>query len=40
MQTVANRVIQILPDRLIDRRESYDEYLEYVEQNAPELADI
>lgn len=37
MQTVANRVIQILPGQLIDRRESYDEYLEYVEANAPEL---
>ncbi len=36
MQTVANRVIEILPDALVDRRESYDEYIEYLEQNAPE----
>ncbi len=28
MQSVANRVIEILPGALIDRRESYDEYLE------------
>ncbi len=33
MQTVANRVIEILPGRLIDRRETYDEYLEYLEAN-------
>ncbi len=31
MQTVANRVIEILPGALIDRRESYDEYIEYLE---------
>jgi ATPase subunit of ABC transporter with duplicated ATPase domains len=31
MQTVANRVIEILPGLIIDRRESYDEYLEYLE---------
>jgi len=34
MQTVANRVIEILPGALIDRRESYDEYLEYLESRA------
>ncbi len=28
MQTVANRIIEILPGHLIDRRESFDEYLE------------
>jgi len=28
MQTVANRIIEILPGFLIDRRESFDEYLE------------
>lgn len=28
MQTVANRVIEILPGALIDRRETFDEYLE------------
>lgn len=28
MQTVANRVIEILPGFIIDRRESFDEYLE------------
>lgn len=28
MQTVANRVIELLPGALIDRRESFDEYLE------------
>jgi ATPase subunit of ABC transporter with duplicated ATPase domains len=27
MQTVANRVIELLPGALIDRRESYDEYI-------------
>jgi ATPase subunit of ABC transporter with duplicated ATPase domains len=27
MQTVANRVIELLPGTLIDRRESYDEYI-------------
>jgi hypothetical protein len=34
MQTVSNRVIEILPGALIDRRESYDEYLEYLEARA------
>ncbi|MEG2859411.1 MAG: ATP-binding cassette domain-containing protein [Clostridia bacterium] len=34
MQTVANRVIEIAPGALIDRRESYDEYLEYIETRA------
>jgi ATPase subunit of ABC transporter with duplicated ATPase domains len=34
MQTVANRVIEILPGALIDRRESYDEYLDYLETRA------
>lgn len=34
MSTVGNRVIEILPDQLIDRPESYDEYLEYLEANA------
>ncbi len=28
IQTISNRIIEILPDRLIDRRESYDEYLD------------
>lgn len=28
MQTVANRVIELLPGTLIDRRESFDEYIE------------
>lgn len=28
MQTVANRIIEILPGGIIDRRESYDEYLD------------
>jgi len=31
MQSVANRVIELLPGGIIDRRESYDEYLEYME---------
>lgn len=31
MQTVANRIIEILPGFLIDRRESFDEYLENLE---------
>ena len=39
MQTVANRVIQILPGQLIDRRETYDEYIDYIDANAPELED-
>ena len=34
MQTVANRVIEILPGALIDRRETYDEYLDYLEARA------
>ena len=34
MQTVANRVIEILPGALIDRRETYDEYLDYLEVRA------
>ena len=34
MQTVANRVIEILPGALIDRRETYDEYLDYLEAHA------
>ncbi len=36
MQTVANRVIEILPGTLIDRRESYDEYLDYLDAH-PEV---
>ena len=28
MQTVANRIIEILPGFMIDRRESFDEYIE------------
>jgi ATPase subunit of ABC transporter with duplicated ATPase domains len=28
MQTVANRIIEILPGGVIDRRETYDEYLD------------
>lgn len=31
MQTVANRVIEILPGGLIDRRESFDEYIQNAE---------
>ena len=31
MQTVANRVIELLPGTLIDRRESFDEYIEDTE---------
>ena len=31
MQSVANRVIELMPGGIIDRRESYDEYLEYRE---------
>ncbi len=38
MQTVANRVIEILPGTLIDRRESYDDYLEYRESLLPGAA--
>lgn len=28
VQTIANRIIEILPNGIIDRRETYDEYLE------------
>ena len=28
IQTVANRIMEILPDGLVDRRESYDDYIE------------
>jgi len=28
-QTVANRIIEIVPEGVIDRRCSYDEYVEY-----------
>ncbi len=34
MQTVANRVMEILPGYLIDRRESFDEYIENPEVDA------
>ena len=34
MQTVANRVMEILPGFLIDRRESFDEYIENPEVDA------
>ncbi len=27
VQTIADRIIEILPDRVIDRKETYDEYL-------------
>lgn len=40
MSTVANRVIEILPDRIIDRNESYDDYLEYLETNAEALGNV
>jgi hypothetical protein len=29
MQTVANRIIEITPGGLIDKRMTYDEYLDY-----------
>ncbi len=38
MQTVANRVIEIIPGGIIDRRESYDDYLEYLDRMAAEKA--
>ena len=28
IQTVANRIMEILPGGLVDRRESYDDYLD------------
>ena len=34
LQTVANRVIEIIPGGIIDRRESYDDYLEYLDRVA------
>ncbi len=34
MQTVANRVIEFIPGGIIDRRESYDDYLEYLDRLA------
>ena len=34
MQTVANRVIELSPGGIIDRRESYDDYLEYLDRMA------
>ena len=34
MQTVANRVIELIPGGIIDRRESYDDYLEYLDRVA------
>jgi ATPase subunit of ABC transporter with duplicated ATPase domains len=34
MQTVANRVIEIISGGIIDRRESYDDYLEYLDRVA------
>ncbi len=34
MQTVANRVIEIIPGGIIDRRESYDDYLDYLDRVA------
>lgn len=30
VQTIADRIIEILPDRIIDRKESYDEYLAFL----------
>ncbi len=33
VDTIANRIIEILPGGIIDRRETYDEYLEYKENN-------
>lgn len=34
VDTIANRIIEILPNGIIDRRESYDEYLENEDVNA------
>jgi ATPase subunit of ABC transporter with duplicated ATPase domains len=34
MQTVANRVIEIISGGIIDRRESYDDYLDYLDRVA------
>ena len=34
MQTVANRVIALVPGALVDRRESYDEYLDFLDTQA------
>ena len=34
MHTIANRIIEILPNGIIDRRETYDEYLENEDVNA------
>ena len=33
IQTVANRIIEILPNGIIDRRMTYDEYIESEEIN-------
>ncbi len=38
MQTVANRVIELLPGGILDRRESYDEYLDFLETRAADQA--
>ena len=33
VQTVANRIIELTPDGMIDRRCTFDEYLEWKQQN-------
>ena len=41
VQTIADRIIEILPDRVIDRKETYDEYLaSLAEEDLKKLRDI